>query len=40
MAQGVKVLAAKPDDLNSVPGTHMVNGEILFYTVVLFFIYF
>jgi len=26
-AQWVKVLATKPDDLSSIPGTHMVEGE-------------
>jgi hypothetical protein len=25
MAQQVKVLAAKPEDLSSIPGTHMVG---------------
>lgn len=27
MAQRVKSLATKPNDLNLVPGTHMVEGE-------------
>lgn len=27
MAQWVKVLAAMPDDLSSVPGTRMIEGE-------------
>jgi hypothetical protein len=29
MAQCVKVLAAKPDDLSSIPGTHIVEPKIL-----------
>ena len=28
MAQQVKVLAVKPDDLSSIPGTHMVGEPI------------
>lgn len=27
MAQGVRVLATKPDYLGSIPRTHMVEGE-------------
>lgn len=27
MAQWVKVIAAKPADLSSIPGIHMVGGE-------------
>lgn len=27
MAQQLKVLVTKPDDLNLVPGTHLVEGE-------------
>ena len=27
MVQLIKVLAAKPEDLSSIPGTHMVEGE-------------
>jgi hypothetical protein len=27
MAQLLKVLAAKPDDLSSIPGTHVVEGK-------------
>jgi hypothetical protein len=27
MAQWVKVLATKPDDLSSIPGTHMTEEE-------------
>lgn len=27
MAQLLKVLAAKPDDLSLIPGTHMVEGK-------------
>jgi hypothetical protein len=27
MAQWVKALAAKPDNLNSIPRTHMMEGE-------------
>ena len=27
MAQGVTALAAKPDDLSSIPGTLMVEGK-------------
>lgn len=27
MAQPVKVLATKPDDLRSIPGTQLVEGE-------------
>lgn len=27
MAQWVKILAAKPDNLSSIPGTHVVEGE-------------
>lgn len=29
MAQWVKVLVAKPDNLSSVSGTHVVEGKIL-----------
>ena len=28
MTQQLKALAAKPDDLSSIPKTHMVEGEI------------
>lgn len=27
MAQQAKILAAKPDDLSTIPRTHMVDGE-------------
>jgi hypothetical protein len=27
MAQRAKVLATKPDDLSSIPGTYLVEGE-------------
>jgi hypothetical protein len=35
MAQQIKVLAAKPDNLSSIPGTHNVEGENRLYKVVL-----
>ena len=35
MAQWVEVLATKPDDLNSIPGTHTVERENHFLRVVL-----
>lgn len=34
MAQQVKALTTKPDDLNSIPRTHMVVGEKLVLKVV------
>lgn len=35
MAQWVKVFAAKPEDLSSIPGTYMIKGENLLPKVVL-----
>lgn len=35
MAQQVRILASKPEDLNSVPGTHVVKGESWLLQVVL-----
>lgn len=35
MAQYIKVLAAKPEHLNSIPRTHMVERENQFLKVVL-----
>lgn len=39
MAQEVKVLASKPDDLSSIPGSHTTKGENQLLKVVLCFIY-
>lgn len=35
MTQQVKALATKPDELSSIPGTHMREGENLFLQAVL-----
>lgn len=31
MAQQVKILAAKTNDLTSIPGTHVMEGELVLY---------